>query len=206
MKVYIGPFISRWRSNIHDRWLEWRYGVNYWNVKEEDQDRFDKAVEWLEDKLQSLYNLTINKYLDNKQRKIKIRVDYYDVWSADNTMAMLIHPIMVQLKSQKHGSGSVDDEDVPEHLRSTNGTKENEWDTDSLWHDRYDWMLDEVIWTFEQLSKEDGGDNFTQFEDDPDNWLGLKVIDRGTELRKAHNARIENGLRLFGKYMRSFWD
>lgn len=207
MKVYIGPFPNRWRSNIHEHWLVWHHKVDYgWRVKEEDYDRFDKAVEWLEDKLQVLYNLTINKYLDKKQRKIKIRVDYYDVWSADNTMAMLIHPILVRLKTQKHGSGHVDDEDVPEHLRSTNGSKENEWSTDSLWHDRYDWVLDEMIWTFEQLSKEDGGDNFTQFEDDPSAQFGLRIVDRGTELRKAHNDRIDNGLRLFGKFYRSLWD
>ena len=207
MKVNIGPYPNRWRSNIHEHWLVWHHKVDYgWRVKEEEYDRLDKAVEWLEDKLQDLYNLTVNKYLDKKQRKIKVHVDGYDIWSADHTMALIIHPILLKLKECKHGSGHVDDEDVPEELRSTNGTKENEWETDSLFHNRYEWMLDVVIWTFEQLSNEDGGDNFTKFENDPNERFGLRITDTGEELRKVHNARINNGLRLFGKYYRSFWD
>ena len=225
MKVYIGPYISRWRSNIHgnihEHWLVWHHKVDYgWRVKEEDYDRLDKAVEWLEDKLQDLYNLTINKYLDRKQRKIKVKVDYYDIWSADHTIALLVHPILLKLKENKHGAPFVDDEDVPEELRSTSAApKANEWDTDSNHFKRWDYVLDEMIWAFEQCTREDHGtDQFysgeVDWKFDKDENTGLYKIGTGpkntfkvdSEGKIAHYNRIKNGTRLFGKYYMALWD
>ena len=64
------------------------------------------------------------------ERKIVIHIDDYDTWSMDHTLAPIIAPMLKQLKATKHGAPFVDDEDVPEHLRSTNAKpKENKWDT-----------------------------------------------------------------------------
>ena len=49
-------------------------------------------------------------------RKIEIRIDKYDVWGLDHTLALIIHPALVLLKEQKHGDPQVDDEDVPEEV------------------------------------------------------------------------------------------
>ena len=49
----------------------------------------------------------------------------------DHTLAMIIVPMLKQLKETKHGAPFVDDEDVPEELKSTSApAKENDWDTD----------------------------------------------------------------------------
>jgi hypothetical protein len=98
-----------------------------------------------------------------------------------------------------------------EHLRSYNAApKENEWDTDEFFHARYDWFLDEIIWTFEQLQP----DNFwedqywtekpkLEFTDDKVTSInGQCDWDKVNE----HQTRINNGLRLFGVYYNTLWD
>lgn len=208
MKVVIGPYPSRWTSYIFDRWIEYRYKVDhYWNINEDQYDKLDLTIEWIEDRLQSIYNMTINKYYDSKKRKIKVHIDHYDIWSADHTMALIIHPLMIRLKNKKHGAAWVDDSDVPEELKTTSAPpKKEEWDTDDNWAYRYDWVLDEIIWTFEQLADPDNGDNFTQFEEDPTGQFGLRIVKNDAEKRKIHNDRIDNGLRLYAKYYRTMWD
>ena len=60
--------------------------------------------------------------------------------------------MLKQLKKDKHGAPLVDDEDVPEELRSTSAPpKENEYDIDDNHFKRWDWVMDEMIWSFEQM-------------------------------------------------------
>ena len=217
MKVYIGPYTYRWRSEVHTNYMNNKYGYFDWS---DSSTRFEKFLEWLEGRLQTVYNLTINKYLDKKERKVKVRVDKYDVWSADHTIALLIHPLLLKLKEQKHGAPFVDDEDAPEHLRSTNAPpKENEWDTDDNHFKRWDWVLDEMIWAFEQCTDADHGDS--KFYSGDVDWTFEKDSDTGLsrmgygpkhtfkvdhDAQKAHYDRIKNGLRLFVKYYMALWD
>ena len=102
------------------------------------------------------------KWIHDKQnRNIFIHIDGYDVWNADDTMARIILPIMKKLKESKQGFGLIDDEDVPEELRSTNASpKENEWDWDDNAEKRYNWVLNEIIWSFEQILDPNGEDKF----------------------------------------------
>ena len=102
----------------------------------------------------------------------------------DTTLAHVILPMLDQLRSTKHGSPHVDDEDVPAHLRSTAALpKENDWDIDSNWHARWEWVLDHMIEAFNSKLDEDA-DDF-----DP----------------AVQRLRTE-GFRLFGKYYESLWD
>lgn len=221
MKAHIGPYVNRWRSEVHTNYMNKKYGYFDWS---DSNTRFEKFLERIEDELQTIYNLTINKYLDKKERKVKIRVDGYDIWSADHTIALLVHPILLKLKEHKHGAPLVDDEDVPEHLRSTSARElseeeKNNGHTDDNHFKRWDWVLDEMIWAFEQCAKEDHGDDQFysgevdwKFEKDEATGLSkmgygpnhtFKVDDAG---KKAHYERINNGLRLFGKYYMALWD
>lgn len=97
----------------------------------------------------------------NKERKIKIQIDRWDTWSTDHTLSLIIHPLLVQLQKTKHGSPFVDDEDVPEELKSTSApVKENEWDTDDNFHQRWEYVLGEMIWAFEQHNDDDADRQF----------------------------------------------
>jgi len=170
--------------------------------------------------------VTIGKYPTklNKERKISVRIDPWDTWSMDHTLALIIHPMLVQLKENKHSSPLVDDEDAPEELRSTAApAKEYEWDTDAFHHDRWRWVLDEMIWAFAQKLDDKAEDQFHSGENDIE-WVKetdeekqafeMKRMKRGPndthvfdlEGWKKWNARKSNGFRLFGKYCEALSD
>ena len=147
-----------------------------------------------------------------------IRIDRYDTWSMDHTLTDIILPMLKQLQATKHGSPNVDDEDVPEYLRSHMAQpKENEWDTDSLWHMRWDWALNEMIWAFEQKVQDDAEGQFfdhSAYENDHvpiKEWLA-DIKNRTSKVKydeagqRAWQDRKANGFRLFGKYYEALWD
>lgn len=110
----------------------------------------------------------------------------------DHTLSYIIVPMLKQLKETKHGAPFVDDEDVPEYLRSTAAKpKENEWDVDEFHFDRWDWVMDEMIWSFEHMYN----DWETEYYNKED-YNGMRVVE----------DRMSNGFRLFGKYYRGLWD
>jgi len=225
MRVYIGPYISRWTSYLDEKWLELRYKDNHWNIDEDQYDRWDRLAVKLSDSVQWIYNHTINLYLDEKVRKIDVRIDRHDMFSADDTLAHIILPILKKLKENKNGSPFVDDEDVPEELRSTSAAKLtdeqiNTGHVDEFHHDRWQWVLDEMIWAFEQKVRnwweedyiiehpEIDFENKEKVEHEGETFYELKWRKKGVyddEGRKAHQKRMSNGFRLFGKYYESLW-
>ena len=189
-KYPLGNKDQRWDYRLHDRFGNWL------------------AETWVADVCQWIH--------DRRRRTVKVKIDSYDVWSVDHTMALIILPLLKQLKIQKQGYGWIDDEDVPEHIRSTapgaregiDPTHTHEWDHYA--QDRYEWVLTELIWTFRQLSDDEGESQFYDHSesndpaDDINAQLAKLKVDRAG--LKAHWARIDNGLVLFGKYFRTLWD
>ena len=146
---------------------------------------------------------------DEKKRKIKIEIDPYDTWALDHTLSLIAVPLLKQLKETKHGAPPVDDEDVPEELRSTSAKpKENEWDIDSNHFARWDWVMDEMIWAHEQVVKDDDSEFYDESNVDTSKPFFEQVEQTkfNSEGYDAYNKRIDNGLRLFGKYYRGLWD
>lgn len=154
-----------------------------------------------------------------QKRNVQVRIDPWDTWGADDTLAHIILPLLKQLNENKHGAPFVDDEDVPEELRSTSAPpKENEWDTDENHFKRWDWVLGEMIFAFKTKvgDLKDWEDQFHTGESDII-WVkeegGTYRMDRGEndthqydiEGAKAYQERISNGFRLFGKYYESLW-
>ena len=133
---------------------------------------------------------------EHKKRRTWVHIDNYDVWSMDHTLALIIHPLLLRLKTQKHGY-------------ARKGLK-NKWDWDNYAEARYSWMLDELIWTFEQLADEDDGESqfydHTESNKEKDFAKSMKKLRVDRAGLEAHQKRIENGLRLFGKYFRTLWD
>jgi len=148
-----------------------------------------------------------------------VRLDEWDTWSFDHTLADIILPGLRQLQATKHGAPHTDDEDVPEYLRSYMAQpKENEWDTDSNHFMRWDWILDEMIWAFEQKVKDDADSKFfdhSAYEDQGDTdhkkWLndlteGVSKVKYDKDGHQAWQDRKANGFRLMGKYFENLWD
>lgn len=222
MKAIIGPYRGRISGplKLQDWYFAKRFGKFNYDYSEADYTWYDRVVAKVTNTMMDVLDKTINKYLDETERKIKIHIDDYDVWGADHTIALVVYPILLKLKSKKHGSPLVDDEDVPEHLRSTAAPpKENEWDIDDNTHARWDWVIDEMIWAFEQCTKDDkGAEQFwsgeVDWKFDKEEGSELHRINHGPNHtfevdrvgQKAHYDRIQNGLRLFAKYYFGLWD
>jgi len=139
--------------------------------------------------------VNIENYTDDgEDQKIEVQIDPWDTWSMDYTLAYIVLPMLRQLKETKHGAPSVDDEDVPEDLRSTSAPpKENEWDTDEFHFDRWDWALDEMIYAFDCKANKD--EVYMRFD-----------IKTERDAMEKEQKRISNGFRLFGKYYENLWD
>lgn len=208
MKVYLGKYRS---SSLHDL-LEPIFDM----LCIHDEDRF-LIIDFLR-------RIKIGRWIESflwKYDRIKfVKIDSWDVWSLDHTLALIILPALEVLKNKKHGAPLVDDNDVPEELRSYNAPpKENEWDTDKFWFDRYDWILNEMIWAFRNIVDDSWEEqfysgtidfNFVPCEDNP-KLFKLETGPNDThkfdaEGYKKYQDRITNGLRLFGVYYQGLWD
>ena len=205
MRVKIGPYRNRWISNVHTNYMNWKYGRFDWD---DNRNKFENLLENLEDGLQRLYNRTINKILDKRtDQRINVKIDRWDTWSMDHTLSHIVVPMLKQLAGSKHGSPFVDDEDVPEELRSTSAPpKKDKYDLDDNHHKRWEWVIGEMIWAFEQKTRNDWEGDYYKYEDDPKEMFGMKLVWEDREGRKAHQERMSNGFKLFGKYYEALWD
>ena len=222
MKVYI--------NNYRDHWLS-PYtilkSVCFW---EKDDDVFYN----LEDKPGHKYKKWINrlnpicmgiqKVLNYIHPKINyVKIDRWDTWSMDHTLAYIILPMLKQLKDSKHGAPNVDDEDVPKELRSIYAFPKEEYDVDGNHFARWDWVLDEMIFAFECKNDESWQDAYRSGEidwkseacgwDENGKATMYKHVDGPNHTYKCDydgmkvvEDRIQNGFRLFGRYFQNLWD
>jgi len=210
MKVKINNYPNRLVCKIHTRHMHKKYGFLEWS---ENIGHVDYVLEAIENGVQGVYNVFNWIWYDRRTQKVKVRIDRWDTWSMDSTLAHIILPMLKQLQETKQGAPNVDDEDVPEELASTSSEpKENAWDTDSNHFKRWDWVLDEMIWAFNQKSRDYWEGDYYKYrelspeEDKGDSLFGIKLVWEDKEGRAAHQQRMTNGFKLFGKYMENLWD
>jgi hypothetical protein len=199
MKVYIGPY-KDWIGPYHiaDYVFFW---LKSWPSDEEekrwDYQLHDKFGDWLA----GSWVADFCEWVGSKRKQtIKVRIDKYDTWSMDHTLSHIILPMLKQLHETKHGCPYVDNEDVPEEIRSTNApslTQEQKsvGDVDANFEKRWDWVLEEMIWAFEQKVDEDSDNVYFNTESGFDNDAYLK-----------YESRVRNAFKLFGKYFQNLWD
>jgi len=217
MKIKIGPYPNRWMSNIHTRYMNKKYGYVDWpeykqkGLRVKAQPFAEAWREQAEDLVQTIYNCTINLFLDRRVQKIKIHIDRWDTWSMDHTLAPIILPMLVQLKETKHGAPMVDMKDVPRELRATKKQLDaygKNGEVDPKHFERWDWILDEMIWAFEQKNRDHWEDDYygpyIESEDKRELFGRFEWID--DEGRQKHQERMTNGFKLFGKYYEALWD
>ena len=207
MRVKISNYPNSLTSNIHTRYMNKKYGYVDWP---EDQSWIGNVFEKLEDFVQTLY-VPINIFLDKRTQKVKVHIDRWDTWSMDHTLALIILPMLVQLKDTTHGAPTVDNEDVPKELRATKKQIEaygKKGDVDPKHFERWDWILDEMIRAFEQKNRDHWEEDYygPYIESEDSKPLGGHFEWTDDEGRKKHQERMTNGFRLFGKYLESLWD
>ena len=223
MKIYLTKPRNHWLSpyTILEKVLFWK-----------DWENIDYDTPWVKkwsDRLNPFCEAW-RKFLDFVHPEVKyVKIDYWDTWSMDYTLSPIILPMLKQLKATKQGSGYIDMEDVPEHLRTTTTEDYDDQKTFEFYgenvpeggdiHARYDWVLDEMIWAFEQLNNPDHEEQFWKQrpeidldkypEDEGKTVVPLRWKVEGQcdwEGLRKHQDRIQNGCRLFGKYYQTLWD
>ena len=182
MRVYIGPYRD-WIGPYQLADL-----LRFVGVSEKRRDKIGErlAATWV--------NFACEWVHKRCKRKIKVRIDHYDTWSMDHTLAQIVLPMLLQLKNTKQGSPFVDDTDVPPDIRSTAAKpKDEEWDIDEFHHDRWAWILEEMIFAFGKIQ-------------DADDWRSEYFKAKDFAAMDLIDARILNGTRLFGVYFQHLWD
>ena len=184
MKVYTGKY-----PTYYTTWHLARL-ICFW----EKRNRMDFNKEYLSDRLgdwlsqkkdgkPTWLSKTFTWFNKGRKQKVKVRIDPWDTWNLDYTLALIILPALKEFSKDPQGAPCVDDEDVPKGLRSTDAPpKENEWDVDDNHFKRWDWVLGEMIAAFEIHTEDDG------------------LIDN----KKVFERRAR-GLKLFGKYYCGLW-
>lgn len=154
-----------------------------------------------------------------------VKIDRWDTWSMDVTLAHIIVPMLKQLKETKHG--------VPMDFAIVGGENYEQQlsfdfyqeDTADLFEEhgtrRWDEVLDKMIWSFEQrLNDSESSDAYWEpywevmdpSEEVHDNsvykQLGMEHPRRKINKLKydEYNARLQEGFELFGKYYSNLWD
>jgi hypothetical protein len=164
------------------------------------------------------------------EQEVCVKIDYYDTWNMDGTLALIALPMLNQLKETKQGSPFVDDEDVPHLPKKGVASNESmqydlfqsEKHDELIWeqlHERWSWVLNEIIFAFEsKVGWNKEWDSRYWYGESDICWE--KVEDGMSEMKKGPNHtrvwdkegyfkeadRIANGFRLFGKYYQGLWD
>ena len=81
--------------------------------------------------------------------------------------------------------------------------------TDNTVHERWAWVMDEMIWAFEQKVRDDDEEKFydhsgVDHSADLNTQVTQMKVDR--ESLEAHQKRKQRGFELFGKYYQNLWD
>lgn len=150
--------------------------------------------EYIKDYSSVQLDLFTNEPVEYPSRDIQVEIDPWDTWNMDDTLAHIILPMLKQLKETKHSSPYVSDEDVPDYLKKETEIVQGRLvfktgvarkDIDENIHDRWEYVLNEMIYSFEHVIN--------------------KWDDVGVYSTEKHN-RVQNGLELFGKYFTALWD
>ena len=176
MKVKIGPYVNWfgpyqlaellcfWVKDEKDEHgfkskPDWVHNFGEWlaHGSVEPDEKVGDIISWNRDRHDTLLSRFLSWIYSKRKRTVKVKIDKWDTWNMDTTLSIIILPMLKQLQATKHGSPTVEFEDVPEHMRTT---ETEDWD-DQLtfdfynqtdlhgWnkrgsdiHDRWNWVLD----------------------------------------------------------------
>lgn len=128
-------------------------------------------------------------------REAVIKIDDWDVWSVDETLKLIIHPLLVKLKRDTNSYPCVDEEGVE------GATGMGAWLS----------VLDKMIYAFDPKGKPDLDEYDFEFPESVSfNEIKLAVKEEPEYIRYKEDVieyeeKCKEGLRLFAKYFTSLW-
>lgn len=175
MKVFINKPRSNWISpyTVLEKVIFWRdvdiLKLNKWETFVVDS--LTPVCYWMQ------------RVLDVVRPKIDyVKIDKFDTWSMDYTLAKIVLPMLKQLKETKHGVPS-------DFICDKNGEEIPFEDAERKWNN----ALDQMIWSFEEILKDDADEVF--FTNDKFDKEGYMKYQR----------KVQRGLDLFGRHFRNLW-
>lgn len=238
MRVKIGPYVSWfgpyqlaerlcfWVKDVEDEYgikrkPEWVHHFGEWlaHGSIEPDPVVGEVSSWDRERHHTWLYRFLTWIHSKQQRTVKVHIDSWDTWSMDHNLAYIIVPMLRQLQKSKNGAPLVDQKDVPAELHGKKLTKRQResGQLDDKHFERWDWVLNEMIFAFESKIDDSWEEKFETGESD----LQFLQLENGMsrmvegpnhtktydwEGRKAYEARIQNGFRLFGKYYQNLWD
>ena len=175
--------------------------------------------------------VNIGKYPRRGHQKVKVEIERHDTWNMAETLALIVYPMLLKLKAEKHGVptdfSEVGGEDYHNQKSFDFYAATQDWAFDEKCKE-WDVVLDKMIWSFSQLiddeweSKYHHGKHETEWVEcdklmkNPltgkmEKMWQMKDKNPGghwydNEGHALHLARIQEGLELFGKYYQNLWD
>jgi len=172
----------------------------------------------------------MGKFPKYAPRKIDVRIDDFDVWNLDSTLAQIILPALLHLREVKHG--------VPNDFGDVGGEEYASQSSFDFYMESHDWafresikewdeVLDKMIWSFEQIvidthdKKYAHGEPKYKFKKSDYKFANpitnkledtFNIVNENEDYwyddagHLMHMNRIQEGLDLFAKYYRSLWD
>lgn len=152
--------------------------------------------------------------------KVDIEIENHDIWSADHTLALIILPLLLELKENHNG--------IPGNFEYVGGEDWQDQQCFDFYTETHNWAfeqscknwvntLDKMIWSFQQIAYSDYESQYHHNSSDitlktskDDNGNEITVLDGGkhwfdVEGAQLHEERIQEGLDLFAKYYKSLW-
>lgn len=194
----IGDFLAYKNYDWDKRWDELKTGEILEDL-EYEPTTLSRFLEWIH-----------NKRLEFNKPSIKI--ESHDTWNADSTLSPIIIELLKKFKKEKVSAAIVDNEDLPEYLKSPEGVSIDDVDFE-LRKKQWDYILDEMIRAFEmhydeswedQFYKDLGELKYKKLKNGYTEMLfeGMEVDQEGLNKERE---RIQRGLVYFGKYFRNLW-
>lgn len=107
--------------------------------------------------------IDIPSYEERDEAGMQITIHKWDTWNMDHTLALIILPMLKQLKKEKHGAPNVDKQDVPEALwpnEPEEALYAKDGQTDIHFFARWDYVMDEMIFAFENKVDDSWEDHY----------------------------------------------
>ena len=138
-------------------------------------------------------NFLYDKFGYAPTQNVEVKIDEWDTWNMDETMAHIILPMLKQLRKKKHSyPSSLPNEaawnDIVDKMIFSFSSKLNDWE------DQFHSGVQDIVWV-------DNKDGTSSMEKGPNDTYKIDV-----EGMKAYQSRIDEGFLLFGKYYENLWD
>jgi hypothetical protein len=215
MKVKIGPY-RNWFGGYQLAEL-----VCFW-TKTKGEYGQDEYPDWVHDFGTVISETWIHTFLqwihEKRPRKIEVQIDNYDTWGMDSTLAMIIVPMLKQLRDTTHGYPADFCHESPDYGDQRIFTGEG-FDFPDDGFEQWVETLNKMIWAFEQVLDEDWEDQYRTGEcdfrfEEIDNMPGYsRMVDGPNHTLvtdydgiQKHRERMQEGFDLFAKYYSGLWD